>query len=134
MARLTVLALVLVSLTGCGGGDAAADCDDDAFVAQEEELYVAQATIANAIAGQARQEAIAEDLRRGADVLATVLDEARPCDPELVELRDVELASLARMYEAADAFERGDDPPRAELTRASADLMAVEERLVARKG
>lgn len=137
MARLTVLslvlALVLVAVVGCGG-DEAADCDDAAFVAQHEELSVAQAEIASAIAAQAREGVIAQDLRRAADLLAGVLDEARPCDPELVDLRVVELASLARMYEAADAFERGENPPREELTRASADLLAVEERLVARKG
>jgi hypothetical protein len=137
MARVILSALafasVLLVLAGCGG-DAAADCGDEAFVAQRAQLRVAQGSIANAIAGQAPQEALAADLRQGADVLATLLDEARPCDPDLVDLRETELASLARMYEAADAYERGDDPPRDELTRASADLTAVEERLVARKG
>lgn len=135
MARLTLLAVVaLLALGGCGGGDASEACDDAAFVAQEPELALAQASLANAIAGAAPEQALAADLRRGADALADALSGPRPCDPELVELRETELAVLARMDVAVGAFERGEDNPRVELTRAAADLAAVEARLVARKG
>lgn len=135
MARLTLLVvLVLLALVGCGGGDASEACDDAAFVAQGAALAAAQASLANAIAGAAPEQVLAADLRRGADALAEALSGPRPCDPELLELRDTELASLARMDAAVGAFERGEDNPRQELTRAAADLTAVEERLVARKG
>jgi hypothetical protein len=135
VARLTLLGiLAILACAGCGGDDASEACDDAAFVAQGPALAVAQASLANAIAGAAPEQALAADLRRGADALAEALSGPRPCDPELVELRETELASLARMDEAVGAFERGEDNPREELSRAAADLTAVEERLVARKG
>lgn len=135
MARLTLLTMIaLLALAGCGGDDASEACDDAAFVAQGAALAAAQASLANAIAGAAPEQALAADLRRGADALAEALSGPRPCDPELVELRDTELASLARMDAAVGSFERGEDNPREELIRAAADLTAVEERLLARKG
>ncbi|MGL6279179.1 MAG: hypothetical protein ACRC50_06445 [Gaiella sp.] len=135
MARLTLaigLTLLAVVAGGCGSDGPA--CDDTVFVDQKTALAVAQGAIANAIAAEQPEQQIAIDLRAGADALAAALERARPCSADLLVLRETELASLARMIESADAFAAGKDPPREALQRAAADLTAVADRLVARKG
>jgi hypothetical protein len=130
-----LLALVLiVAAAGCGGGEEAAPvaCDDASFLEQDEELYVAQATVANAAAAAAPPGALATDLRRGADALASIVDEASPCSEDLLELLETERSAVASMRDAADAVESGRSPT-ALLEQIATDLAAVEAAL-ARKG
>lgn len=138
MARLSPLvgtALVVAAVAaGCGGDGTTARtaCDDAPFLAQDEELYVALVTVQNAVARAGPPGTLADDLRRGADALAAIVDEAAPCDERFVELRDSERASIDAMRAAADELATGGAGAES-LTTAARDLAAVQDALP-RKG
>lgn len=136
MARLNLLvgtALVVAVAAvaaGCGGDETTARtaCDDAPFVAQDEELYVALVTVQNAAAQAGPPGTLADDLRRGADALAAIVDEAVPCDERLVELRDAERVSIEAMRAAADELAGGGSAAES-LATIARDLARVQDGL-----
>jgi hypothetical protein len=112
------IALVLLAsglLAGCGGGkdaDTAATvaCDDAAFRAQDEELYVVQATISNAIGGGGDPSTLLLDLRRGRTAIADYVEAHPPCDEGLEEIAQREAEAVAAIDDAIAAVDKGSDP------------------------
>jgi hypothetical protein len=125
--RLAVATVVAV-LAGCGGdGDASApaDCSDRAFRAQDEELYVAQATVQNALAVPGA--AASQQLRQGARVLRRYVDAHPPCSDELRDAADLEGDALDAIDDAARS--PGSADARAALERALGDLREAGRRI-----
>jgi hypothetical protein len=118
------VAVIVLAGGACGGGSGAAPCDDRTFLAQDEEVYVALATAQNAAASP-EGPSVAEDLRRGADVLETRLDKVTPCDSDLRALAAKERKAVELLREAASALERG-EPARVGLAEATAILAETE--------
>jgi hypothetical protein len=108
---------------GCGGSEAP-PCDDRTFLAQAEEVYVALATAQNASASPGGTS-VADDLRRGADVLEARLDDVEPCDTGLRALAERERTAVERLRTAASALEQG-KPVGADLAEATAILAEAE--------
>jgi hypothetical protein len=109
LAALTLLAV------GCGGGKddgsaPGAACDDRAFRGQDEELYVVQATISNAIGGGGDPATLQLDLRRGRAALADYVEAHPPCAEELKAIEEREIAAIAALDDALAALDEGDDP------------------------
>ena len=126
-ASAAILAAVAL-LAGCGGDDTTEPCDDAAFRAQDEELYVAIATAQNAQAGGDTATAV-QDLRRAATAVRGALA-TRPCDDELATLADREQEAADQLDTAADQLEAGEDPTEA-LTAATRTLTEIEQTLFA---
>jgi len=108
---LTAVALVL-ALAGCGGsgGDdsgSSVSCDDSAFRAQDEELYVTKAAVSNAIGGAGDPAALLLDLRRARTALAGYLDAHPPCGEALVEIATTEREAIAALDDAIAALDEG---------------------------
>jgi len=109
-------ALVVVALlAGCGGGNdtestSAVPCDDAAFRGQDEELYVVQATISNAIGGGGDPATLLLDLRRGRAALTGYLEQHPPCDSTLQDIAARESEAVAAIDEALVAIEDRSDP------------------------
>lgn len=135
LSRLLLLfafALAL-SLAGCGGGGgdeqgATTECDDAAFRAQDEELYVAQVTVANAIGGGGDPATLLLDLRRARTALADYLDRNRPCDAALLAISTTEREAVSALDEAVAALEEGADA-KAPLGRALSALETAQQEL-----
>ncbi len=129
---------VFVALTllaaGCGGNDrgSAPDvpCDDIAFRAQDEELYVVQATISNAIGASGDPATLELDLRRGRAALANYVDAHPPCAEELKAIEQRELEVVAALDDALSALDEGTDPT-ASLEEALRILEAAQADLTA---
>ena len=110
-----VVLAVLALLTGCGGGkdtDSASKvpCDDAAFRSQDEELYVVQATITNAIAGGGDPATLLLDLRRGRAALVGFLEKHPPCDDALKTIAQREGDAVGAIDAALAAIEDRADP------------------------
>lgn len=118
------LALPLLA-AGCGG-QSAGPCDDAAFRAQDEEVYVAIATAQNAQAG-GTTATVVQDLRRAAAALEGAL-ETRPCDEKLAALADREREAAGHLDTAADRIEAGEDASEP-LAAATATLTELEQTL-----
>ena len=108
---LTVLVLVLL-LAGCGGGSgddtgSSVPCDDAGFRAQDEELYVTQATVSNAIGGGGDPATLLLDLRRARTVLAGYLDTHAPCDDLLVGIATTEREAITDLDQAIAELDQG---------------------------
>jgi len=91
IAAVLLVAAVAAAGAGCSGGKdgetaRTVACDDAAFRAQDEELYVVQATIANAIGGGGDPATLLLDLRRGRAALADYLEAHPPCDEALQKI------------------------------------------------
>jgi hypothetical protein len=98
-------------LAGCGGsgGDdsgSTAPCDDAAFRAQDEELYVTHATVSNAIGG-GDPATLLLDLRRARTALAGYLDAHPPCDRVLVRIATTEREAITDLDDAIAELDRG---------------------------
>jgi hypothetical protein len=124
--RRLALAAAFLALAGCGGGgggDAkpAANCSDRTFRAQDEELYVAQTTIQNALAAPGGTQAAAQ-LRQGARLLRTYVDAHPPCGDELRDAADLEQDALDGVDDAAAKL--ADDPSSAEARTALESALA----------
>ena len=142
MARLAPLILVAAALLlgGCGGrpDEAAstaatttttsAECDDAAFRAQDEELYVTKTTVSNAAAGSAEPAALLSDLRRAHRVLADYLAAHPPCSAVLQSIANGEEEALSSLADAGSCLERGQDATE-ELRAAQRELTDAENRL-----
>lgn len=85
-------------------------CDDAAFQAQDEELYVVQATIRNAIAGGGDPAVLLLDLRRGRAALADYLEAHPPCAEALQEIAQRETDAVAALDDALAAIGDRADP------------------------
>ena len=94
------------------------------FRAQDEELYVAQTTIRNALVSPRDAQAVAQ-LRQGARLLRTYVDDHPPCGDELREAAELEHDALDDVDDAAAML--AEDPSSAEarssLEVALADLV-----------
>ncbi len=108
--------------------DSAVPCDDEAFRAQDEELYVAQATIANAIGGGGDPATLQLDLRRGRVAFTGYLEAHPPCDDALKEIAKREEEAVVAVDEALAAFEDGSDPV-VPLTKAGGILELAQRDL-----
>ena len=130
---LAVLATALLA-AGCGrGADEAATttpCDDAAFRAQDEELYVSQATVGNAIAGGAEPATLLLDLRRARQALAGYLDAHPQCDEVLRRVEATEREAISALDDAIAALEN-DGEAASHLTRARDALVLAQARLSA---
>jgi len=129
------LALALVA-TGCGGGSggettAAAPCDDAAFRAQDEELYVTKTAVSNASGGGAgASETLLLDLRRARKALGDYLAAHPPCADDLEQIAATEQAALDELDAAITALE-GKDDAASHLTEALASLRSAQSALIA---
>ena len=111
LTALVVLVPVLL-LAGCGGSGgedpgATVPCDDAAFRAQDEELYVTQATISNAIGGGGDPATVLLDLRRARTALAGYLDAHAPCDDVLVGIATTEREAITALDKAIAELDQG---------------------------
>jgi hypothetical protein len=113
-ASLVLLASLLLVAAGCGGGGGDAQtvsvaCDDAAFRAQDEELYVTKAAVSNTIGAAGDSAALLHDLRRARKALTTYLDAHPPCADDLAAVDATERKAIASLDEAIDALDGGDD-------------------------
>ena len=134
--RLTALLVIVLVLAGCGGGDgpdavgtttaSTVPCSDQLFRAQDEELYVAQTTAQNALAGPASAELLAQ-LHQGARLLRAYVDAHPPCADELRTAAETERRAADSLDAGADALAANPGSPigRAQVTAALADLRTV---------
>jgi hypothetical protein len=127
---LAVSLIVLVA--GCGGGGddrmVTVACDDAAFRAQDEELYVTKTAVANALGGAGDRATVLLDLRRARTALATYLDAHPPCAGDLVDIAVTEREAIGALDQAIAALAAGDDA-RAQLARARASLASAQSAL-----
>jgi len=121
-------------LAGCGGGgqeDAApppATCDDTAFRAQDEELYVTKTAVSNAIAAGGDPSALLLDLQRARKALAGYVDAHPPCADALSEIASTERTAIGSLDAAIASLQDGRDAGPA-LRSAQTGLTAVQNRL-----
>lgn len=141
MARLASLSLVAAALllAGCGGGSdegaatattatTSAECDDAAFRAQDEELYVTKTAVSNALAGGADPASLLSDLRRAHKVLGDYLAAHPPCSEALQAIASGEGEALSALADAASRLERRQEAA-AELRAAQRALTDAATRL-----
>ena len=107
-----VAGVVVMLLAGCGGGDGkdavpTAACNDAAFRGQDEELYVARATVSNAVGGSGDAATLLLDLRRGRAALAGYLEAHPPCSDALKVIATHEGKAVAALDEAIAALAEG---------------------------
>jgi hypothetical protein len=130
--RAALLALGLALLAaGCGGGGdggSTVPCDDKAFRAQDEELYVTHATVSNAISSSGDPAALLLDLRRARKALAGYLDAHPPCDEALAGIATTEQSAISALDEAISARAAGEDGGEP-LARAKAALEKAQKEL-----
>ena len=133
-ATVAVVATLVLFGAGCGGGsdDAVTTvrCDDAAFRAQDEELYVAHATVSNAIDGDGGGDpaTLLLDLRRARTALSGYLEAHPPCDEALVDIAVTEQEAIAALEGAITALSEKDDA-QSQLSRAVAGLTAAQSAL-----
>ena len=123
----------MLLLAGCGGSGgedpgATVPCDDAAFRAQDEELYVTQATISNAIGGGGDPATLLLDLRRARTALAGYLDTHTPCDDVLVGIATTEREAISELDQAIAELDQG-AAAGVPLARALEALRSAQSRL-----
>jgi len=101
-------------------------CDDAAFRAQDEELYVTHASAANAIGGD--PATLLLDLRRARKALSGYLDAHPPCAQSLKDIAATEQDAIGALDTAIAALARGDDAATP-LARARDSLTAAQNGL-----
>jgi hypothetical protein len=134
---VAVVALVLaVVAAGCGGGsggETTAACDDAAFRAQDEELYVTKTAVSNASEGGApASAALLLDLQRARRALGDYLASHPPCADDLQRIAATEQSALGELDAAIAALEAKDDAA-SHLAKALASLRSAQSALVARQ-
>jgi hypothetical protein len=130
-AIIPLAVVVTVLLAGCGGGEttSAVPCNDAAFRAQDEELYVTHVTVSNALGGgSGDQAALLRDLRRARAALGGYLEAHPPCDEALVAIAATEAEAVASLDQAIAALDQGADG-RKELTSALKALTTAQRDL-----
>jgi hypothetical protein len=134
-AAAVTLVLALLA-TGCGGGGggettAAAPCDDAAFRAQDEELYVTKTAVSNAIdGGGGAPAALLLDLQRARRALGGYLAAHPPCADDLERIAATEQTALDELDAAIAALE-GKEDAASHLTEALASLRSAQGALIA---
>ena len=104
------LALAAVALLSAGcGGRGGPSCDDAAFRSQDEELYVARATVGNALAGGGDPAILLRDLGRARAALGGYLDAHPPCAERLMAIETTEREGLGALDEAIARLSGGAD-------------------------
>jgi hypothetical protein len=126
-----LIPLVLV-FAGCGRvGDkqtATVACNDAAFRAQDEELYVTKTSVSNAIGAAGDPATLLLDLRRARKALATYLDAHPPCAADLADIDATERKAIASLDDAIDALDGGNDAGK-QLAASLASLTQAQTAL-----
>lgn len=136
MAKSFVVLVLALLVAGCGGGGggsettAAVPCDDAAFRAQVEELYVTKAAVSNASGGGGDPAILLLDLQRARRALGGYLDAHPPCAEDLLHLAATEQTALEEI-DAAIAALQGNEDAAPHLANAQASLVAAESGLTA---
>jgi len=134
-----VLAVTFAVLAaGCGGsgGDggskaaAVVPCNDAAFRAQDEELYVTKTAVSNASGGGGAPAVLLLDLQRARKALGDYLAAHPPCADDLLGIADTEHGALDEVDAAIAALEDKDDASP-HLTKALASLRSAQSALLA---
>ncbi len=100
---------------GCGGGDGggettvAVPCNDAAFRAQDEELYVTKAAVSNASGGGGAPATLLLDLQRARRALGGYLAAHPPCADDLRDIAATEQTALDELDAAIAALEDEQD-------------------------
>jgi hypothetical protein len=127
-------ALTLLA-SGCGGGSGgettvAVPCNDAAFRAQDEELYVTKTAVSNASDGSGAPETLLLDLQRARRALGGYLDVHPPCAEDLLRIAATEQTALDDLDAAIAALE-GKEDVGSHLTKALASLQSAQSALLA---
>ena len=137
LGKTLVLACALAVLAGgCGGGDGggetivAVPCNDAAFRAQDEELYVTEAAVSNASGGGGAPATLLLDLQRARRALGGYLAAHPPCADDLREIAATERTALDELDAAIAALEDEQDAA-AHLTKSLASLESAQSALLA---
>jgi hypothetical protein len=137
--RVAAVAFALAFLaTGCGGGSGggettvAVPCNDAAFRAQDEELYVTKTAISNAAGGGGAAAKLLLDLQRARRALDGYLAAHPPCADDLLRIAATEQTALEELDAAIAALEAKDDAGL-QLTKALASLQSAQSALLARR-
>ena len=137
--RTLVLGFALaVFAAGCGGGDGggetsvAVPCNDAAFRAQDEELYVTKAAVSNASGGGGAPATLLLDLQRARRALGGYVAAHRPCADDLLEIAATEQTALDELDAAIAALEDNRDAA-SHLSRALASLESAQSALLAKQ-
>jgi hypothetical protein len=128
------LALALVT-TGCGGGDGgettvAVPCNDAAFRAQDEELYVTSTAVSNASQRAGAPATLLLDLQRARRALGDYLAAHPPCAEDLLRIAATEQTALDKLDAAITALESKKNAA-SHLTTALASLRSAQATLLA---
>jgi len=134
---VVALGLALV-VTGCGGGSGeetttAIPCDDAAFRAQDEELYVTKTAVSNASLGGSGPSSAATlrlDLQRARRALGDYLAAHPPCADDLKRIAATEQTALDEL-DAAIASLDGKGGATPHLAKALASLRSAQSALIA---
>lgn len=131
---VVLLAGLAVLGAGCGGGGGettvAVPCNDAAFRAQDEELYVTKTVISNAIGSGREPAAELPDLRRGRKALGEYLAAHPPCADELLGIATTEQSALDALDSAIAALANEEDA-EPDLAKALAALQTAQSALTA---
>jgi hypothetical protein len=134
LAALAVLLAAVLGLAGCGGTTAdrasstTVPCDDTAFRAQDEELYVTKTAVANALAGGGDPSLLLRDLRQARRTLGSYLDAHPPCDDALQAIASTEGDALAAIDRAITTLAGAGDA-RSDLSDALTRLREAQASL-----
>ena len=128
------LALALIA-TGCGGGGGgkttvAVPCNDAAFRAQDEELYVTKTAVSNASDSGGAPATLLLDLQRARRALGGYLAAHPPCAEDLLHIAAMEQTALDELDAAIAALEDEQDAA-AHLTKSLASLESAQSALLA---
>ena len=135
MVRPLAAVAAALLLAGCGGGSKSGDaspvpCDDAAFRAQDEELYVTSTVISNALGGAGDPATALLDLRRARAALAGYLEAHPPCAAALETVREGEGEAVSALDDAIAALDDGSDG-RAPLETAAKAIQGARSALAA---
>jgi hypothetical protein len=110
----------------------AVPCNDAAFRAQDEELYVTKTAVSNAAGGGGAPGTLLLDLQRARRALGGYLAAHPPCAEDLLRIAATERTALEELDAAIAALQAREDAGL-HLTEALASLQAAQSGLLARK-
>jgi hypothetical protein len=137
LGKTVVLVLALAQLAaGCGSGGGGSEttvavpCNDAAFRAQDEELYVTKAAVSNASSGGGAPSTLLLDLQRARRALGGYLATHPPCADDLLQIAATEQTALDELDAAIAALEDKQDAA-SHLPKALASLESAQSALLA---